>query len=92
LVCKASKKTYDSELQEISLQSKYKDKEKNPPELRSKRRPIDVSVKVWKELVKAYDRVDAWRKSGEESTHVFEFGHNIISNSLNNFYILLLHN
>jgi hypothetical protein len=44
-----------------------------PPELRNKRRPIDVSVKVWKELMKAYDRVDARRKSGEESTHVFEF-------------------
>jgi hypothetical protein len=44
-----------------------------PPELRNKIRPIDVSVKVWKELVKAYDRVDARRKSGEESIHVFEF-------------------
>ena len=40
-------------------------------ELRNKRRPLDVSVKVWKELVKAYDKADAWRKSDEESTHVF---------------------
>ena len=30
-----------------------------PLELRNKRRPIDVSVKVWKELMKVYDRVDA---------------------------------
>ena len=44
-----------------------------PPEIRNKRRSIDVSVKVWKELVKAYDRADAWRKFGEESIHVFEF-------------------
>ena len=39
-----------------------------PPELRNKRRPLDVSVKVWKELVKAYDKADAWRKSSKEST------------------------
>ena len=39
-----------------------------PPELRNKRRPIVVSVKVWKELVKAYDRLDAQRKSVEKST------------------------
>jgi hypothetical protein len=44
-----------------------------PLELRNKRRPIDVSVKVWKEIGKEYDRVGAERKSGEESTHVFEF-------------------
>ena len=62
-----------------------------PPKLRKKRRPIDVSVKVWKDLVKAYDRVDAQRKFDEESTQVFEFGHEIISNSLNDFYILQVH-
>lgn len=39
-----------------------------PPRLRNKRRPLNVSVKVWKELVKAYDKVDAWTKFGEEST------------------------
>jgi hypothetical protein len=33
-----------------------------PHELRNKRRPIDVSVNVWKELVKEYDREDAQRK------------------------------
>ena len=44
-----------------------------PPELRNKRRSIDVSVKVWKEIVKAYDIEDAQRKFGEESIHVFEF-------------------
>ena len=42
-----------------------------PHELRNKRRPLDVSVKVWKELVKAYDKADARRKSGKESTQVF---------------------
>ena len=60
--------------------------------LRTERRPIDVTMKVWKELVKAYDRTDARRKFGDESTYVFKFGHNIISNSLNNFYILLMRN
>ena len=63
-----------------------------PLELRTKRRSIDVSVKLWKELVKAYDREDARRKSGQESTQVFKFGHNIISNSLNDVYLLLVHN
>ena len=62
-----------------------------PPELRNKRRPLDVSVKVWKDLVKAYDKADAWRKSDEESTQVFEFSDKIISKTLNNFYTLLVH-
>jgi hypothetical protein len=43
------------------------------PELRNKIRPIDVSVKVWKEIMKAYDRADAQRNFGEESIQVFEF-------------------
>jgi hypothetical protein len=43
-------------------------------------------------VVKEYDREDAWRESGEESTNVFVFGHKIISNSLNDWYILLVHN
>lgn len=63
-----------------------------PPELRAKRRLIDVSMKIWKELVKAYDRADARRESDEESIHVFKFGHKIISNSSNDLYILLVHN
>lgn len=41
---------------------------KNPPKLRNKRRPVDVSVEVWKDLVKAYEKVDALRKLGKEST------------------------
>jgi hypothetical protein len=65
---------------------------KIPPELRDKKMPLDLSVKVWKELIKAYNKMDAQRKSREESTQVFEFAHKIISNSLNNFYILLVHN
>jgi hypothetical protein len=32
------------------------------PELRLKKRPIDVSIKVWKELVKSYEKSDARRK------------------------------
>jgi hypothetical protein len=39
-----------------------------PPEIRNKRRPIDVSLKVWKDIMKSYDREDAWRRYGEEST------------------------
>ena len=52
------------------MQPNEKDK-KTPLELRNKRRPLDVSVKVWKELVKAYDKANARRKSSEESTQVF---------------------
>jgi hypothetical protein len=44
-----------------------------PLKLRNKRRKIDVSVKVWKYLMKAYDREDAQRKFSEESIQVFEF-------------------
>ena len=33
--------------------------EQIPPKLRTKRRSIDVRVKVWKDLVKAYGREDA---------------------------------
>ena len=49
------------------MQPNEKDK-KISPELRNKRRPLDVRVKVWKELVKAYDKADARRKSGEDNT------------------------
>ena len=45
-------------MQDIPVKPNEKIK-KNPPDLRNKRRPLDVSVKVWKELVKAYDKVDA---------------------------------
>ena len=72
------------------MEPNEKDK-KTPLELRNKRRPLDVSAKVWKELVKAYDKEDARRKSGEESTQVFEFSDKIISKTLNNFYTLLVH-
>jgi hypothetical protein len=64
---------------------------KLPPEQRLKKRPIDVSLKVWKELVKSYEKSDARRNSGEESTQVFEIAHNIISNFLNVFYMLFVH-
>ena len=45
-----------------------KEDKKNLPKQRLKKRPIDVSLKVWKELVKAYEKLDARRKSSEEST------------------------
>ena len=90
LVGQEDKETNESKLQEIPVQPNEKDK-KNPPELRNKRSPLDVSVKVWKELVKAYDKVDARRKSDKESTQVFEFSTKIISKSLNAFYTLLVH-
>jgi hypothetical protein len=61
-----------------------KDK-KNTPMLRNKRRPLDDSVKVWKEIINTYDKYYAWRKSNEESTHVFEFSTKIISKSLDTF-------
>lgn len=61
-----------------------------PP--KPKRRLIDLSVKVWKDLVKAYNRANGQRKSGQESTQVFKFVHKIISISLNDVYILLVHN
>ena len=65
---------------------------KIPPDLRNKKGPLDVSVKVWKELIKAYYKVDALRNFDMENTQVFKFAHKIILNSLNNFYILLVHN
>ena len=62
-----------------------------PLQLRDKRRPIDVSFKVWKDLMKTYNREDARMEYGEESIQAFKFGHKIISNSLDDFYILLVH-
>jgi hypothetical protein len=61
------------------------------PEQRLKKRWIDVNIKVWKELVKSYEKSNARRKSGEESIEVFEFLHNIISNFWNDFCILFVH-
>jgi hypothetical protein len=60
-------------------------KEDNPPEIRLKKRPIDVSIKVWKELVKSYEKSYVRRKFGEESIQAFQFAHNIISIFLNDF-------
>jgi hypothetical protein len=61
------------------------------PKKRLKKKLIDVSIKVWKELVKSYEKSDARRKFGEESIQVFEFSRNIVSNFLNDFYILFVH-
>ena len=82
------KKTNESKLQEIPVQPNEEYK-KIPLDLRNKISPLNVCVKVW-ELVKAYDKAYARRKSSEERTQVFEFDPKIISKSLNDFYILLL--
>jgi hypothetical protein len=56
-----------------------------PPRAKAQKRPIDVSIKVWKELVKSYEKSYVRRKFGEESIQVFQFAHNIISIFLNDF-------
>lgn len=61
------------------------------PKQRLKIRLVDVSIKVWKKIVKTYQKLDEQRNSGEERTQVFEFAHNIISIFLNDFYILFMH-
>ena len=40
---------------------------------RYRKRPMDIPVKVWKELVKNYEKLDAQRKAGNESIQVLYF-------------------
>lgn len=49
-----------------------------PQDQSLKQRPIDIPFKVWKELVKSYERLDAQRKAGNESIQVLNFSLNII--------------
>lgn len=51
---------------------------KMPQDQRLKQRPIDIPFKVWKELVKSYEKLDAQRKAGNESIQVLNFSLNII--------------
>ena len=49
-----------------------------PQDQRLKQRPIDIPFKVWKELVKSYEKLDTHRKDGNESIQVFNFSFNVI--------------
>ena len=43
------------------------------PDERYRKRPMDIPVKVWKELVRNYENSDAQRKAGNESIQVLYF-------------------
>ena len=43
------------------------------PNERYRKRPMDIPVKVWKELVKNYEKLDSQRKAGNESIQVLCF-------------------
>lgn len=49
-----------------------------PQDQRLKQRPFDMPFKVWKELVKSYEKLDAQRKVGDESIQVLNFSLNVI--------------
>lgn len=51
---------------------------KMPQDQRLKQRPFDIPFKVWKELVKSYEKLDAQRKAGNESIQVLNFSLNVI--------------
>ena len=79
-----------SQIAKIMVQPNKEDTQ-NPTQEKAKKRPIDVSLKVWKEVVKSYENSNARRKSGEVSIQVFEFAHKIISKFINDFYIIFVH-
>ena len=43
------------------------------PDERYRKRPMDIPVKVWKELVKDYEKLNAQRKDGNENIQVWYF-------------------
>ena len=43
------------------------------PDERYRKRPMDIPMKVWKELVKNYENLDAQRKVGNKSIQVLYF-------------------
>ena len=43
------------------------------PDERYRKRTMDIPMKVWKELVKNYEKLDAQRKAGNESIQVLYF-------------------
>jgi len=51
---------------------------KIPQDQRLKQRPFDIPMKVWKELVKSHEKLEAQRKAGEEITQVLNFSLNMI--------------
>ena len=50
------------------------------PDERYRKRPMDIPMKVWKELVKNYEKLDAQRKAGNETIQVLYFPFKINSN------------
>ena len=53
-------------------------RKKFPHDQRLKQRPFDIPMKVWKELVKSHEKLEAQRKFGEEITQVLNFSFNMI--------------
>ena len=51
---------------------------KNTLDQRLKRRLFDIPMKVWKELVKSHEKLEAQRKANEEITQVLNFSFNMI--------------
>ena len=47
------------------------------PNERYRKRPMDIPLKVWKELVKNYEKLDAEGKDGNESIQVLYFSFKI---------------
>lgn len=51
---------------------------KLPQDQRLKQRPFDITFKLWKELVKSYEKLDAQRKVDDGSIQVLNFSLNVI--------------
>ena len=51
---------------------------KIPQDQRLKQRPFDIPMKVWKELVKSHEKLEAQRKAGKDITQVLNFSLNMI--------------
>ena len=60
--------------------NQFKKMKKLHPNERYRKRPMDIPVKVWKELVKNYEKLDAQRKAGNESIQVLYFPFKIYLN------------
>ena len=57
---------------------------------RYRKRPMDIPVKVWKELVKYYEKLDAQKKAGNESIQVLYFPFKIYLNLKIEFSIIMI--
>ena len=51
---------------------------KIPQDQRLKQRTFGIPMKVWKELVKSHEKLEAQRNVGEEITQVLNFSFNMI--------------